>query len=493
MKKRFLLLFVAALPYCLTSQNPANRLSHRRDAAFGEVGNTQPGLPTNAQLRWHETEFYLFFHFGPNTFTNVEWGHGTETEDMFNPSALDCDQWCRVAKAAGAKGVVITAKHHDGFCLWPSQYSKHTVRESKWRDGKGDVLRELSEACKRHGLKFGVYLSPWDRNHPQYGTPEYNDVYANTLTELLTQYGTLFEIWWDGANGEGPNGKKQVYDFPRFERIAAKLQPQAVVFSDIGPGCRWAGNEQGLILTETNWCTLDTAGFKRGDGGPPVDTLNQGNAYGKLWLPAECDVSIRPGWFYHPEEDSKVKTPQQLFDIYLRSVGRNANLILNVPPDRRGRIHRNDSLALVAFGKMVREAFEENLAEKKPVFYGQTIEERSKKNAQKSTELLTDGDYRTSLPFTPYKNLWAITLDLKKEKKFDAVLLQEDITKGQRVRAFVLEVEEDGKWREIARSTTIGFRKILTFPPVKAQRIALRFLDAKAPPVLGEWKVFKMK
>jgi len=197
-------------------------------------------VPTAPQLVWHDTEFYLFFHFGPNTFTNVEWGHGTEPEDVFNPTNLDCDQWCRIAKQAGARGIVITAKHHDGFCLWPSKYSTHTVRESKWRNGKGDVLRELSDACRRNGLKFGVYLSPWDRNHPQYGTAAYNDVYVNTLTELLTSYGDLFEIWWDGANGEGPNGKKQVYDFHRFEEVAAKLQPNAVVFSDIGPGCQFA-------------------------------------------------------------------------------------------------------------------------------------------------------------------------------------------------------------------------------------------------------------
>ncbi|MBK6931786.1 MAG: alpha-L-fucosidase [Saprospirales bacterium] len=306
--------------------------------------------PSAAQLAWHDTEFYLFFHFGPNTFTNLEWGHGTEAEDLFNPSGLDADQWCRVAKQAGARGVVITAKHHDGFCLWPSAYSTHTVRESPWKNGKGDVLRELSDACRRHGLKFGVYLSPWDRNHPEYGTPTYNDVYANTLTELLTGYGELFEVWWDGANAEGPNGKKQAYDFRRFEKLVAQYQPNAIIFSDIGPGCRWAGNEQGTV-NETNWCTLDTAGFGRGATGPPADTLQRGNANGAHWIPAECDVSIRPGWFYHPEEDDRVKTPDQLFDIYLKSVGRGANLILNVPPDRRGRIHPRDSAALAGFGK----------------------------------------------------------------------------------------------------------------------------------------------
>lgn len=463
------------------AQKPTDHLPHRRDVATGAKPGPS-GLPTAAQLRWHETEFYLFFHFGPNTFTNLEWGHGTETEDLFNPTALDCDQWCRVAKAAGARGVVITAKHHDGFCLWPSQYSTHTVRESQWRGGKGDVLRELSDACRRHGLKLGLYLSPWDRNHPQYGTPEYNDVYVNTLTELLTQYGELFEIWWDGANGEGPNGKKQVYDFHRFERLAARLQPKAVVFSDIGPGCRWAGNEKGLILTETNWCTLDTAGFKRGEGAPHVDTLNRGNEYGKLWLPAECDVSIRPGWFYHAEEDDKVKTPEQLFDIYLRSVGRNANLILNVPPDRRGRIHANDSTALVAFGKMLRSRFGKNVAKGKPVYFGGLL--------NMSTKALTDENIQTGLPFPSEKTLWAATLQFKKKTEISALLLQEDVTKGQRVRAFTVLAEVEGQWQELARSTTIGYRKILTFPAVKAKKVKVVVTDARGAPVLGEIKAY---
>ena len=332
-------------------------------SVLAQSGNAP--VPTPAQLVWHETEFYLFFHFGPNTFTNLEWGHGTETEEIFNPKDLDCDQWCQVAKAAGARGVVITAKHHDGFCLWPSKYSAHTVRESKWRDGKGDVLRELSEACHRHGLKFGVYLSPWDRNHPKYGTPEYNDVYANTLIELLTDYGPLFEVWWDGANGEGANGKKQVYDFPRFEKLVKKYQPNAVIFSDIGPGCRWAGNEQGTV-NETNWGMLDTVGFGRGATGPPTNMLQTGQENGRAWIPAECDVSIRPGWFYHAEEDSLVKTPKELFQIYLQSVGRGANLILNVPPNRNGKIAIQDSVSLVAFGRSVKQAFSENLAFKTP-------------------------------------------------------------------------------------------------------------------------------
>jgi alpha-L-fucosidase len=396
------------------------------------AGVCRAQVPSAAQLAWHDTEFYLFFHFGPNTFTNMEWGHGTETEDMFYPTALDCDQWCRIAKQAGAKGVIITAKHHDGFCLWPSKYSKHTVRESKWKNGQGDVLRELSDACKRHGLLFGVYLSPWDRNHPQYGTPEYNDTYANALTELMTQYGDLFEIWWDGANGEGPNGKRQVYDFHRFEQLTAAMQPNAVVFSDIGPGCRWAGNEQGTVNT-TNWATLDTIGFLRGNGAPSTDTLQRGNVHGAQWIPAECDVSIRPGWFYHTEEDDKVKSPEQLWSIYTQSVGRGANLILNVPPDRRGRIHARDSAALVAFGAKKAAAFANNLVHSRK---GNTV------------------------------NLGAI-------RQFNTVVLKEDIAKGQYIAAFRVEVQEKNGWRIVARSTTVGARKFVIFDPVTAKKVRI--------------------
>ncbi len=446
--------------------------------------------PTAAQLAWHETEFYLFFHFGPNTFSNLEWGHGTETEDVFNPSALDCDQWCRIARQAGAKGVIITAKHHDGFCLWPTQYSTHTVRESKWKDGKGDVLRELANAARRHGLKLGFYLSPWDRNHPQYGTPEYNDIYASTLTELLTNYGELFEIWWDGANGEGPNGKKQVYDFHRFEKIAAKLQPNAVIFSDIGPGCRWAGNEQGLILTETNWGMLDTAGYQRGAGGPPQDTLNQGNVHGGLWIPAECDVSIRPGWFYHPEEDDKVKTPDQLWEIYLHSVGRGANLILNVPPDRRGQISENDSVSLVAFGKQLKAGFAHNLLlgrKRELVFRTCLFTPRhivgEVNDNNRNTAEAVNAD-RFGGPVTQF--------DLRHKKRFNTIVLREYIAEGQRVQAFKVEIKEGKKWREIAQSTTIGARKIINFPTEKARRLRVTILKAKDVPLISEIELYRI-
>ncbi|HZI69328.1 MAG TPA: alpha-L-fucosidase, partial [Hanamia sp.] len=230
--------------------------------AFSQRKKNPLPVPTPSQQKWQDMEYYFFAHFGPNTFTGVEWGKGTENAEVFDPKELNCDQWCRIAKAAGAKGIMITAKHHDGFCLWPSKYSTHTVRESGWKNGKGDVLKELSAACKKYGLKFGVYLSPWDRNHPAYGTPAYNDVFANMLKEIFTNYGPIWELWWDGANGEGPNGKKQVYDFPRFEKLVRKLSPNTIIFSDIGPDARWCGNERGFA-GKTNWDNLDTAGFKR--------------------------------------------------------------------------------------------------------------------------------------------------------------------------------------------------------------------------------------
>mgnify|MGYP006192412561 CR=1 FL=1 len=263
-------------------------------------------------------------------------------------------------KAAGAKGIILTAKHHDGFSLWPSKYSKHTVRESKWLNGKGDVVKMLSEACKKAGIEMGVYISPWDRNHPDYGTPKYNEVYIQTMKELLTGYGKFFELWWDGANGEGPNGKKQVYDFTRFKDSAMSYQPNILIFSDIGPHIRWVGNENGLI-NETNWNLLDTAGFKRGEGAPANDTLNRGNFNGKNWIGAEADVSIRKGWFYHEEEDSTVKSGKTLFNLYLNSVGHGGNLLLNVPPNRKGLIAPQDSAALMDFRKIREAAFKTNL------------------------------------------------------------------------------------------------------------------------------------
>jgi alpha-L-fucosidase len=424
---------------------------------IGSITNAQnkSPLPSKQQLAWHDMEYYLFAHFGPNTFTNKEWGEGVEPEDIFNPSQLDCRQWCRVAKAAGAKGIIITAKHHDGFCLWPSQYSTHTVRESKWKDGKGDVLKELSTACREAGLKFGVYISPWDRNHPDYGTEKYNDVFVNMMKEILQNYGPVWELWWDGANGEGPNGKKQVYDWQRFQNTVRQYSPKTVVFSDIGPDIRWVGNEKGFA-GDPNWNFLDTAGFKRGLGAPHTDTLNHGNYNGKQWIPAECDVSIRPGWFYHAEEDGKVKTPEQLFDLYLKSVGRGANLLLNVPPDRRGLINENDSASLIGFKQLRDQSFAVNLLKKANTYY-----EFTQKDFSKKTMVLRDFNTK---PSTYGINLQNFMVQFQQPTKMNCIVLREAINLGQTIRKFKIVLYMKDKIIREVQGTSIGKKRVLTFP-----------------------------
>jgi alpha-L-fucosidase len=442
--------------------------------ATAQIVKPLPPLPTEEQLQWHEKEFYLFVHFGPNTFTNKEWGEGNEDPSVFNPSALDCDQWARIAKQAGAKGIILTAKHHDGFCLWPSKFSKHTVRESKWQNGRGDVVKALSEACKKNGIEMGVYISPWDRNHPDYGTPAYNDVYISSMKELLTQYGKFFELWWDGANGEGPNGKKQEYDFHRFQDSALKWQPKIVIFSDIGPHIRWCGNEKGFI-GNTNWNLLDTAGFKRGHGAPPTDTLNQGNVYGKHWIPAEADVSIRPGWFYHPEEDNKVKSPQTLFNLYLRSVGNGGNLLLNDPPDRRGKIHPADSAALMGFREIRETAFNKDLLRGTPVL-------ANNNNHVNKLKKLTDQNRKTYWSSVNKDNTQIIfTLG---GRNINAVVLEEMIEFGQRAENFKIEIFDGTSQTTVYEGTTIGRKKIAVFKEQFAVTVIVTITKAKAAPVL---------
>lgn len=440
MKK--LLLFVAAYFFYISlyAQKPAVN---------------QP-TPSSRQLAWQKLDYYLFVHFGPNTFTDLEWGKGTEPEDVFNPTDLDCGQWCRIAKAAGAKGIIITAKHHDGFCLWPSKYSTHTVAQSKWKNGKGDVLRELSDSCKKYGLKMGVYLSPWDRNHPQYGTPAYNDVFVNMMKEVVNNYGPFFEFWWDGANGEGPNGKTQVYDWQRFKQTMRSIAPNTVVFSDIGPDARWVGNEKG-IAGDPNWNTLDTIGFTPGAGAPKQDTLNHGNVNGKAWIPAECDVSIRPGWFYHAEEDEKVKSPEELFQLYLKSVGRGANLLLNVPPDRNGHFNAHDSAALIGFKKLREESFDKAIADKK---------------------------------FTAASSTYAIQLN--GSQKLNCIVLNEDIAAGQKIKSFTIQLRLNNTTVKELHGNTVGKKRIYTFPSMEADGFIIKIDDAKATPLLNEISAYNI-
>lgn len=404
---------------------------------------TQMPTPSPRQLAWHKMEYYAFTHFGPNTFTDKEWGGGDEDPNLFNPTALDCRQWARSFKQAGMSGIIITAKHHDGFCLWPSKFSTHTVAQSKWKDGKGDVLKELSAACRAEGLKMGVYLSPWDRNHPAYGTPEYNQVFANMLHEVLTNYGPIFEVWFDGANGEGPNGKKQVYDWDLFIKTVRECQPNAVIFSDAGPDIRWVGNEDGHSAP-TCWCTIDRKRYI--PGSQLYKELTEGDPNGPDWVPAECDVSIRPGWFYHPDQDAKVKTPEQLFSLYLQSVGQNANLLLNVPPDRRGLIADPDVESLMKFKALRDKAFGAPLYKGKPKTLG--------------NQFLIEFDQ----PMFP-----------------GCIALEEDIAQGQRVKAFKVEGKVPGGWCPLTAGTTIGHRRILNFDAVLISAVRVTIEDSKAP------------
>lgn len=425
-------------------------------------GETRNPLPSTSQMHWLSNPFYLFLHFGPNTFTGKEWGDGKEKKELFNPIDLDCEQWCKIAKSAGAKGLIITAKHHDGFCLWPSKLSTHTVREAGF---KRDILAELSAACKKYGLLFGVYLSPWDRNHPDYGTEKYNDIYVGMMKEIFQNYGPIWELWWDGANGEGPNGKKQVYDWKRFESFVRTNSPQTVVFSDIGPDIRWVGNEQGLA-SETNWALLDTTGFKRGEGAPPTDTLQTGNYRGKQFMPAEVDVSIRKGWFFKETENETVKSADQIMDIYLKSVGRNANLLLNVPPTTRGKIHEKDSVALLDFATKREALLSKNILQKAI----QNIAEPDKNNPTK-------------------KYSWYYIL--KEPATMRGLYLKEDLLYGQKIASLQITVSNKGESVFRKTITTVGNNRIILFPePVQASEVAIVVLDSKGMPVMKEVRGF---
>ena len=444
MKKPLLLLFTLLLSIFVFSQNIAQ--------------NPRPSL---SQLNALQMEFYLFVHFGPNTFTDMEWGHGNEKPDEFNPEMLDCNQWCAIAKASGAKGIIITAKHHDGFCLWPSKFSTHTVKESKWRNGKGDVLKELSVACKKNGLKFGVYLSPRDRNHPKYGTDEYNEVFVNMIHEIFKNYSPVWEFWFDGANGEGPNGKKQVYDWKKFHSAIRKLSPNTLMFSDVGPDIRWVGNESG-IAGKTNWCLLNIDGFEPGAKGPNLDTLTKGNVNGKNFIFAECDVSIRDGWFYHKKEDAGVKSPEKLFDLYLKSVGRGANFLLNVPPNQQGKFSPQDSVALLNFKKLLDKNFKTNLF----------------------------GNAKVSNKTNVFNYLLINEINTTKPVKFNCVVLQEDINEGQKIAE--AEIECYLKHQKVYHTeiTTIGNKRILTFPAIEADKIEVRIKSAKGKPIIKPVKIY---
>ena len=435
-------------------------------------------LPTESQRAWADMEFTGFIHFGPNTFMGNEWGHGTEDPRAFAPSALDARQWARVMREAGMRGVVITAKHHDGFCLWPSRLSTHTVAASPFRGGAGDVLKEFSEACAAEGLKFGVYLSPWDRNHPAYGSgTAYNDYFKGQLREVLSGYGPIHEVWFDGACGEGPDGRRQEYDWAGFIQVVRELQPQAVIFSDVGPDVRWVGNEQGHA-GETNWCTINVAGHGRGaDNPPPTASLWQGDEEGAAWIPAECDVSIRPGWFWHERDDERVKTPAELLDLWERSVGHNANFHLNVPPDRRGLLHERDVAALRGLRALLDATYGRDLAA------GATATGAALGPAWSAANLV-DGRAESSWAAPADAAAPSFELRFPAPVELDRVNLEEDLRFGQRVRTFTVEILRDGAWSPWASGTTIGHRRILRGPPVRAEAVRVTCTGFRAPPVL---------
>lgn len=437
--------------------------------------------PSPQQLAWQEMELTAFAHFGVNTFTDREWGEGDEDPKVFNPTAFDADQWVAACKAAGLKILILTCKHHDGFCLWPSKYTEHSVKHSPWRDGKGDVVKEVSDACRRGGLKFGTYLSPWDRHEKTYGTEAYNDYYKNQLRELLTNYGEVSEVWWDGACGEGPNGKKQVYDTAGYLKVVRELQPNAVA-AIMGPDIRWVGNEDGLAR-ESEWSVV-THGAGNGMAADYGNRKYLAAASSLGWYPAECDVSIRPGWFYHATEDDKVKSLEHLLDIYYRSVGRNAVLLLNIPPDRRGLFHENDVARLKELRFVLDETFKTNLVQGKPVKASSAAEGHS-------AQMAADGDGATYWSAADDQLQASLEFDLGGLATFDRAMLQEMIATGQRVEEFTLEAWDGQAWKEFAKATTIGHKRLLKFPAVTASKVRLTIVDARDCPTIREFGLFK--
>ena len=434
-----------------------------------------PPVPSTPQLQWQQMEMNAFVHFGPNTFTNVEWGSGRESPAVFAPTDFDARQWVRVFKDAGFKGLILTAKHHDGFCLWPSAESTHTVARSPWNGGQGDVVREVSEACREAGLRFGVYLSPWDRNHPTYGTPGYNAVFVRMLEEVLGHYGPIFEVWFDGANGEGPNGRKQEYDWPLFVETVRRLQPGAVIFSDAGPDVRWVGNERGEGSL-TSWALIDRARYVPGT--PFSDELGEGTRLGTDWVAPECDVSIRPGWFYRSSEDSRVKSPETLVHLYEQSVGRNCQLLLNVPPDTRGRIADADRRALAGMRAGLDRAYGTNLV----TGASAAADSSAAVDAHRAV------DAAPATYWTPPAGVSTprLTVTLTAPATIERVVLQEPITLGQRIAAFEVEAEVDGSWRRIATGTTVGYKRIIPIPRTRASRVRVTIHSARGTPLLSE-------
>jgi alpha-L-fucosidase len=449
-------------------------------AAGGQTPDVPPhgAIPTPQQLGWHERTFYAFVHFNMNTFTGVEWGHGTETPDTFQPTELDCDQWCSLFAECGLSGVIITAKHHDGFCLWPSEFTEHDVASSSWKEGQGDVVRELADACERHGLWLGIYISPWDRNNPIYGRDDdaYNRYFIGQMEELLGGYGEVLEVWWDGANGDRNNpDKHQEYDWKEFVATVTRLQPKAVIFAPptAGATVRWIGNEAGYAGS-TQWAT-----FERGRG-EHQPTLNTGVEGAEEWIPGEVDVSIRPAWYWSPESDERVHSIEKLLDVWYGSVGHNANLLLNFPVDNRGLVHENDAAALRELTTILKATFDVDLALGKPV---QASSVRGS-DPRFAGHLVADGDDGTFWATDDAVTSGSVTIDLGTPTVFNRLVAREHIELGQRVRGWNVEARVDGEWRRLFEGTTIGHRRIAAFETVVADAVRVSITDSRACPTI---------
>jgi len=422
-------------------------------------------LPSARQIQWQQLETTLFTHFTVNTFTDKEWGDGSESPTIFNPTNFDASQWTKAAKEAGFKMIILTAKHHDGFCLWPSKYTSHSVKNSPWKNGKGDVVKEVSDACREAGLKFGVYLSPWDMHESSYGTKAYNNHYKNQLKELLNNYGEISEVWFDGAKGE--NAKNMSYDFQGYWDIVRQLQPNAVMFSDIGPDVRWVGNESGFA-GETCWSTITTDGMAIGNADSKY--LNTGDAKGKTWITPECDVSIRKGWFFHESENKTVKTPKQLVELYYKSVGRNGLFLLNIPPNKNGLFAETDVIAIKEMRAILDETFEKNLAK------------------NKAPNLLTDKKLETSIPLK-IGQIWE--LNFKQHVQFDRISIQENITKGQMIESLSIQYWDGASWQDLCETTTVGYKKLLKTNLVETSKVRIKIHKAKGVINLAEIGFYK--
>ncbi|MBC8126674.1 MAG: alpha-L-fucosidase [Gloeobacteraceae cyanobacterium ES-bin-144] len=453
-------------------------------------------VPDAAQLSTQAMETYAFVHFTTNTFTDKEWGYGDESPQVFNPTDFDPDQIVGTLAKAGFKGVILTCKHHDGFCMWPTQTTDHNISKSPWKNGKGDMVMEFSAAAKRAGIKFGFYLSPWDRNNAAYGTPEYIKLYRAQLNELLTNYGPAFEVWFDGANGGdgyygGKNEKRSIdratyYDWPTTWAHVRKLQPEATLFSDVGPGMRWIGNENG-IANYPCWATftpMTQAGVPAAPGSKVKD-LNTGTVDGKFWIPGECDVSIRPGWFWHESENSKVRTPRNLLDLYFKSVGHGATFLLNVPPDRRGRLHEVDVASLEGYKRALDSLFSNNLAK------GGKVTADTIRGPEYSAEKLLDDNRETYWATPDSITTASVEIILPEARTFSVIRLREAISLGQRVRKFAVDIRENGQWREwIGYGSSIGAQVLLRESPVTADGVRLRILESAACPCLSEFSLW---